>query len=154
MTQLQVDYYQKNTNKTPIRIKTSVKVSFPGFSCSWYISSGWCNASFQGPPWNIMLQNTIYLMQNDTVSAIRGFQQVSKPRALSFCIKGHRVCWSMVVWALRGRKWRRGVLPTYNTNFNRCDIKDETFRAIKHHIPEFSTRSQDSGFWSTAARVT
>lgn len=44
-------------------------------------------ASFQGPPWNIMLQNTIYLIQNDTDSAIRGFQQVPQPGALSFCIK-------------------------------------------------------------------
>lgn len=44
-------------------------------------------ASFQRPPWNIMLQNTIYLIENDTDSAIRGFQQVCQPGALSFCIK-------------------------------------------------------------------
>lgn len=43
--------------------------------------------TFQGPPWNIMLQNTIYLIENDTDSAIRGFQQVCQPEALSFCIK-------------------------------------------------------------------
>lgn len=43
---------------------------------------------FQRPPWNIMLQNTIYLIENDTDSAIRGFQQVCQPGALSFCIKG------------------------------------------------------------------
>lgn len=42
------------------------------------------SAFFQGPPWNIMLQNTIYLIQNDTDSAIRGFQQVSEPAALSY----------------------------------------------------------------------
>lgn len=34
-----------------------------------------------------MLQNTIYLIENDTDSAIRGFQQVCRPGALSFCIK-------------------------------------------------------------------
>lgn len=45
-----------------------------------------------------MLQNTIYLIQNDTVSAIRGFQQVSKPGALSFWIKGRRESWSMAAW--------------------------------------------------------
>lgn len=73
---------------------------------------------FRRPPWNIMLQNTIYLIQNDTDSAIRGFQQVSKPGALSFCIKGHKVSRSMVVWARekekKGSKWR-GVLATLQT---------------------------------------
>ena len=55
-----------------------------------------------------MLQNTIYLIQNDTDSAIRGFQQVSKPGALSFCIKGHKVCWSMVVvWVLEQEEMKR-----------------------------------------------
>lgn len=34
-----------------------------------------------------MLQNTIYLIENDTDSAIRGFQQVCQPGAMSFCIK-------------------------------------------------------------------
>lgn len=34
-----------------------------------------------------MLQNTIHLIENDTDSAIRGYQQVCQPGALSFCIR-------------------------------------------------------------------
>lgn len=55
------------------------------------VAAEWRNASFLQPPENIMLQNTIYLMQNDTVCAIRGGEQVSKPGAVSFWIKGQKV---------------------------------------------------------------
>lgn len=36
----------------------------------------------------------------------QGFQQVSKPGALSFCIKGHQVSRGMLVRAAEGSKWR------------------------------------------------
>lgn len=102
-------------------------------------------------------------MQNDTVSAIRGFQQVSEPGALSFCIKGHTACWSMVVWSPKGREWgavlaTNGLttLPVTTSNrwvvTNVYSVRITTSWTNRCYL-EFSNRNTDIVAWKHQIRV-
>lgn len=69
---------------------------------------------YQGPPWNIMLQNTIYLIQNDTDSAIRDSSRSPNQERCHFALKDTRwagACWCVLQkGANEGFTWPSTVL--------------------------------------------
>lgn len=118
-----------NTKSKQANSLAGVRQESKGTCCSVWVMR--C-LIYQGPPWNIMLQNTIYLIQNDTDSAIRDSSRSPNQERCHFALKDTR--WAGAYWCVLQKRADEGFTRPSTALCSGSMTMKEWFWVIEQYI--------------------